>query len=389
MRLDEREDPDDERLGRWAAGVAGALVLALLTFAGGAEPPEGEIAVLTASQQERVEAVLEQLATGPASEVLEAEAAALLELPEEALVRSLGPFTRGGSEAHRAASLGLLRRMASPAARDTLLDAALRTGCPDQQGVLQDAARLDRAGTVLRLVQHLEPERPMSQRVHAALALGVLGATETSSTLLRLVQDPDEVPFLRRAALSGLERLAAAGDEARLIELLEDPDQSFADLCADLLARRFGQLGPVARALERRRSQLRSDQGVGTSIDQLIRSYAHLHRLDPPLVRAVIKVESDFERRALSASGAQGLMQLMPETAADLGVRDAFDVRQNISGGTRYLRRMLDRFGSVELALAAYNAGPTAVDRAGGVPPFPETRRYIAKVMAAYREFQR
>ncbi len=106
--------------------------------------------------------------------------------------------------------------------------------------------------------------------------------------------------------------------------------------------------------------------------------------LDPTLLNAVIEAESGFNRYAVSPAGAQGLMQLMPGTAAALGVGDPFDARQNIAGGAAYLRQQLDRFGSLDLALAAYNAGPQAVTRHNGIPPYDETRAYVARVMAAY-----
>jgi soluble lytic murein transglycosylase-like protein len=104
------------------------------------------------------------------------------------------------------------------------------------------------------------------------------------------------------------------------------------------------------------------------------------------LVEAVAQVESAYDSTALSKKGAMGLMQLMPETASDLGVRDPWDPEQNVSGGTRYLRQMLDRFdGRIEHALAAYNAGPGAVERFGGIPPYRETLDYVRKVLGVYR----
>lgn len=116
-----------------------------------------------------------------------------------------------------------------------------------------------------------------------------------------------------------------------------------------------------------------------------IARYARSQGLSPRLVQAVVQVESGYNPRARSNKGAMGLMQLMPETARELGVVDAYDPDQNLRGGTRYLWQQIRRFGgSLELALAAYNAGPTAVSRYGGVPPYDETRRYIAKVMSLY-----
>lgn len=121
---------------------------------------------------------------------------------------------------------------------------------------------------------------------------------------------------------------------------------------------------------------------LGTLIDR----YADHYRLDPKLVHAVIRAESGYNPRAVSPKGAQGLMQLMPATARELDIEDAFDPASNIAGGTRYLRRMLDQFaGSVELALAGYNAGPAAVRQFGGIPPYPETRNYVTRILRDYR----
>lgn len=115
-----------------------------------------------------------------------------------------------------------------------------------------------------------------------------------------------------------------------------------------------------------------------------INRYAKVYGLDPALVRAMVEVESGFNLKAVSPKGAQGLMQIMPATARDLKLKDSFDAEKNIEAGTRYLKQLMDRFGTAELALAAYNAGPGTVSRSGGVPAINETRQYIQKVRARY-----
>lgn len=120
-------------------------------------------------------------------------------------------------------------------------------------------------------------------------------------------------------------------------------------------------------------------------IDALVEQNAATWQVDPALIKAVIANESGFNANATSSVGAQGLMQLMPSTAASLGVRDAYDPAQNVAGGARYLRGLLDRFGGDKrLAIAAYNAGPGAVEKYGGVPPYAETRNYVQNVLASF-----
>jgi len=122
--------------------------------------------------------------------------------------------------------------------------------------------------------------------------------------------------------------------------------------------------------------------------DLLILRTARDYGVDPALVKAVVAAESNFEIEAVSRVGAQGLMQLMPATAAELGVDAPLKPLENLKGGVRYLKQMLDRYGDVERALAAYNAGPAAVDRHGGIPPYRETQAYVKRVLNYYRGYQ-
>ena len=121
--------------------------------------------------------------------------------------------------------------------------------------------------------------------------------------------------------------------------------------------------------------------------DGLIMVNARANQVPPALVKAVIAAESLFDSGAVSRAGAQGLMQLMPETARALSIDDPFRPSENVEGGTRYLRAMLDRYGDMSRALAAYNAGPRAVDRYRGIPPYKETRDYVRRVLAYYRHY--
>ena len=123
--------------------------------------------------------------------------------------------------------------------------------------------------------------------------------------------------------------------------------------------------------------------------DEYIRQAAALYQIPEELVRAVIRVESGFDPRAVSRTNARGLMQLMPETAERMLVSDVFDPRQNIFGGVRYLRVLANLFnGDIELTLAGYNAGENAVIQHGGIPPYEETRQYVVKVLQFYRYYR-
>jgi len=147
---------------------------------------------------------------------------------------------------------------------------------------------------------------------------------------------------------------------------------------------------PFGEALARADTSAEPGEGHprAAAVGDLVHAAALRHGIDPDLIHAVIRAESDYDPYCRSHAGAMGLMQLMPGTAQALGVTDAWDPAQNVDGGARYLRQQLDRFGDLRLALAAYNAGPGAVSRYGGVPPYDETRTYVERVIRFLSERQ-
>lgn len=149
---------------------------------------------------------------------------------------------------------------------------------------------------------------------------------------------------------------------------------------------RYSNIPPPNRPLKVHRNGYRGEAARAPyGLRTLIRSAAHRHGVDARLVEAIIAVESAFDPGAVSPKGAMGLMQLMPDTADRYAVHNPFDPVQNIAGGIRYLRDLLSRFhGNLRWALAAYNAGETAVDTYQGIPPYRETRTYVQKVLRHY-----
>lgn len=143
-------------------------------------------------------------------------------------------------------------------------------------------------------------------------------------------------------------------------------------------------LPDFAQVLEEKKTESQS----GRSLDQFVSQVSRTEGVDESLVQAVIRAESNFNPEARSKDGAIGLMQLMPDTARELGIENPENPRENIKGGVKYLGKMIDRYDDLEKALAAYNAGPQAVDQHGGVPPFDETQNYVKKVLSTFRQLK-
>jgi soluble lytic murein transglycosylase-like protein len=185
------------------------------------------------------------------------------------------------------------------------------------------------------------------------------------------------IRFERRQDMGLITRLYVNGDES-----------SFVDVpTAEIDHIEAAPNGPNSVANSQAAQPAKASTERPVDIDELVASASGMYRLDPDLVNSVIRAESGFNVRAVSPKGAQGLMQLMPRTASLLGVQNVFDPQANVAGGARYLRELLERYNfDLIKALAAYNAGPERVEQYGGVPPYYETRAYVARIV---RDFNR
>lgn len=202
-----------------------------------------------------------------------------------------------------------------------------------------------------------------------------------------------ELDCVRREVIGNRIRLympASNGDapEANFLEIAADavlkveelPDSPQPVLTA-------GQIGPLDQVKTQGTHTITDAPPTKAELEQMLSQAGTTHNIDADLLASIVRAESGWQVRAISHAGAQGLMQLMPGTANQLGVKDSFKADQNIAGGTAYLDSLLVRYhDNIALALAAYNAGPAAVDRYHGIPPYPETRAYVACVI---REFNR
>lgn len=208
-------------------------------------------------------------------------------------------------------------------------------------------------------------------------------AIEVSTSSSRPAEPQDRLLDDMQSGVAGLEHRFAA-----FTQLLRKELSTLENRCVAALRSLFGPSSSSARPDPRATSAAARPESETTSgrYAGIVQTAAQRNHLDPALLDAVIRQESGFRPDVVSGAGAVGLMQLMPATARELGVSDPFDPAQNVEGGAKYLRSLLDRYdGRLDLALAAYNAGPAAVDHFGGVPPYKETQEYVSSIMAGYR----
>jgi soluble lytic murein transglycosylase-like protein len=181
----------------------------------------------------------------------------------------------------------------------------------------------------------------------------------------------------RRTVIGTVTRLFVNADGSSFVDIPTEQIEHFEDAPAEI---------KLSTAAENHAGSHPNSLPV-VDLNQVVSAASGRYRLDPDLVNSVIRAESGFNVRAVSRKGAQGLMQLMPGTASQLGVPNAFDPKENVEGGTKYLRELLERYNfDLVKALAAYNAGPHRVEQYGGVPPYYETRAYVARIV---RDFNR
>lgn len=251
---------------------------------------------------------------------------------------------------------------AGTAAGSTITDVARRyLGIPYLWGGTDPAVGLDCSGFVGNVFRDLGVDLPRVSRDQARVGDPVGSLAEARPGDLLFFNEPVSHVAIY---LGGNEMIHAAGTgkDVRITDVYETPTHI-----------RRVPVGSTGTGT--------GDAAAGTSFDALFAAAGARHGIDPAVLAAVARTESGLDPSAVSPAGAQGLMQLMPATAAGLGVTDPFDPTQAIDGAARLLRGHLDRFGSLDLALAAYNAGGGAVRRHGGIPPYEETQNYVRRVL--------
>jgi hypothetical protein len=222
------------------------------------------------------------------------------------------------------------------------------------------------------------------------LAMGIVCSLPCWAAEMAVLRNGFSIRHERREVIGDVTRLYVTADGSSYVDVPTAEIEHFEE-AADLenQASGFGLHGRDSGLNSPLLAKSARNGAPGPEVDlnEVVNAASGRYRLDPDLVSSVIKAESGFNVRAVSPKGAQGLMQLMPDTASKLGVPDAFDPQANVEGGTRYLRELLERYNfDLVKALAAYNAGPLRVEQYGGVPPYHETRAYVARVVKDFNK---
>src|SRR5580698_7189690 len=205
------------------------------------------------------------------------------------------------------------------------------------------------------------------------------------STDVAVLRNGFSIRHERRQVIGTITRLYIDGDNSSFVEVPTAEIDHFEALPAESSPREPAK--PLAKNDPAQSQSPAENFQPSTDLNEVVRTASGTYHLDPDLVSSVIRAESGFNVRAVSPKGAQGLMQLMPQTASQLGVQNAFDPQANVEGGTRYLRELLERYDfDLIKALAAYNAGPQRVEQYGGVPPYYETKAYVARIVRDFNK---
>ncbi|MFZ0277571.1 MAG: lytic transglycosylase domain-containing protein [Candidatus Sulfotelmatobacter sp.] len=219
----------------------------------------------------------------------------------------------------------------------------------------------------------------------AAVALLAAAAFPCSAADAAVLRNGFSIRHERRQVIGTITRLYVDGDDSSFVDVPTAEIDHFEALPADSSPREPAKANAKNDAA-RSQSPVENFQ-PSTDLNEVVRAASGTYHLDPDLVSSVIRAESGFNVRAVSPKGARGLMQLMPQTASELGVQNAFDPQANVEGGARYLRELLERYDfDLIKALAAYNAGPQRVEQYGGVPPYHETKAYVARIVRDFNK---
>ncbi|MGA9542435.1 MAG: lytic transglycosylase domain-containing protein [Candidatus Sulfotelmatobacter sp.] len=225
------------------------------------------------------------------------------------------------------------------------------------------------------------------QIVRWAAVVALLGATALpcSAADAAVLRNGFSIRHERRQVIGAITRLYIDGDNSSFVDVPTAEIDHFEALPADSSPHEATN-AKVTKDPAQSQSPAGNVQ-PSTDLNEVVRAASGTYHLDPDLVTSVIRAESGFNVRAVSPKGARGLMQLMPQTASELGVQNAFDPQANVEGGTRYLRELLERYDfDLIKALAAYNAGPQRVEQYGGVPPYHETKAYVARIVRDFNK---